>query len=92
MGSMGSPYFNPHGAACTPCWHCIRFDGMAYAGTAALCSLPNAARVRSDPAHGCSAFQREVGADDEPGPPAVDEGQAVLVPVGAPEPGTRWAP
>lgn len=45
-----------------PCWHCRYFDGMS--GPAALCTLPNAARVRSMPEWGCSGFEREPGADD----------------------------
>lgn len=38
-------------------------------GTAAACTLPRAARVRSARAPGCSAWEREPGAGDEPGPP-----------------------
>ena len=53
-----------------PCWHCSRFDGMTAQGSAALCTLPHAARVQALPGRGCSAFEREPGADDEPGPPA----------------------
>lgn len=52
-----------------PCWHCTRFVGMTSEGSAARCALPNAARVRSQPQWGCSGFEREVGADDESGPP-----------------------
>ena len=52
-----------------PCWHCVRFDGLGPDGSVAYCALARAARVRSRPADGCSAFEREVGADDEPGPP-----------------------
>ncbi len=48
-----------------PCWHCRYFDGMT--ASAALCTLPNAARVRSLPEFGCSGFEREPGADDEVG-------------------------
>ena len=46
-----------------PCRHCRYFDGMT--GPAALCTLRNAARVRSMPQWGCSGFEREPGADDE---------------------------
>lgn len=52
-----------------PCWHCTRFAGMTADGSASRCTLPNAARVRSRPAWGCSGFEREPGSDDEPGPP-----------------------
>lgn len=61
----GMAHFDPWGAL-RPCWHCTRYDGLVYGGTAALCNLPNAARVRSSPVNGCSAWQREPGADDEP--------------------------
>jgi hypothetical protein len=65
---MGSGYFDPHGTP-RPCWHCRYFGSMLYAGSAAACACPGAARVRSMPVNGCSGFEREVGADDEPGPP-----------------------
>ena len=58
--------FQPHRGQTTPCWHCHFFDG--FTGSAALCSLPNAARVRSTPKSGCSGFEREPGADDEATP------------------------
>lgn len=43
---------------------------MDYKGTVARCKLTNGPRVRSDPATGCSAWVREPGTDDEPGPPS----------------------
>ena len=43
---------------------------MTAQGAAALCTLKNAARVQASPGRGCSAFERESGSDDEPGPPA----------------------
>ena len=52
-----------------PCWHCVSFDGMAYQGNGAFCTAPSGPRVRSAPASGCVRFVREVGSDDEPGPP-----------------------
>ena len=55
-----------------PCWHCRYFTTMLCYGSAAGCALANAAAIRSMPASGCSAFEREVGADDEPGPPGGD--------------------
>lgn len=64
-------YFSPHTAERRPRWHCTHFSGMLYGGTAAACSAPNGTRVRAMPGNGCAAFVREVGADDEPGPPVV---------------------
>lgn len=77
----GSPYEPPtsqHGAMAhfdpwgvpRPCWHCSRYVRLIHAGTAALCNLPNGPRVRSMPERGCCSWQREPGADDEPGPPS----------------------
>ncbi len=63
-------YFRPGLSESQPCWHCVSFDGMLYAGSAAACERADGSRVRSMPANGCSAFVREVGTDDEPGPPA----------------------
>lgn len=63
------PHFTPWVARHRPCWHCACFDGMGESGAVAYCRHASAARVRSMPADGCSAFSREVGADDEPGPP-----------------------
>jgi len=39
---------------------------MRYGATAAECSLANGPRIRSMPADGCSAWERQPGADDEP--------------------------
>ena len=58
-------HFSPWVAA-RPCWWCRWYDGMDSSGSAALCSLQGACRVRSMPANGCSAFEREPGCDDEP--------------------------
>ena len=49
-----------------PCWHCTHFAGIDGSGTIALCNRPGCSRCRSQPERGCSAFKREVGADDEP--------------------------
>lgn len=54
-----------------PCWACRYFAGMTAQGSAALCNLPGASRVRASPAGGCVCWVREPGADDEPGPPGV---------------------
>lgn len=48
-----------------PCWHCHWYQGLA-PGPAGLCARAGAPRVRSQPAHGCSAFEREPGTDDDP--------------------------
>jgi hypothetical protein len=53
-----------------PCWSCVWFGRMVYGGSAAWCDLPNGPRVQAGPWEGCSAWEREPGADDEPGPPA----------------------
>ena len=63
---MSASHFSPWGTSPKPCWHCNAFESMAPSGGSALCTRPNAARVQSMPAHGCSAFEREPGADDEP--------------------------
>lgn len=87
-----SPYFNPHLGEARPCWHCSYFEAMVYGGTAALCKLANAPRVRSGPEHGCSAFVREPGTDDaaEP-PPSLDTLPALVSPAAQPKP-VPWAP
>ena len=70
-------HFSPHLAVPRPCWHCTSFGGMLYGGTAARCDRPGGTPVQAGPATGCAFWVREVGADDEPGPP-VDV--AALVP------------
>lgn len=55
----------PHFTPWQPCWHCTNYVGLLYAGSAGSCSLVNGPRVRSMPDRGCSAFEREPGADDE---------------------------
>lgn len=66
---MGRGYFDPFATECGPCWHCTGFAGMLYEGSAAGCRRKGCPAVRSAPGDGCCAFEREVGADDEPGPP-----------------------
>lgn len=66
---LHSMNFWPTSNAYRPCWHCTRFAGMLYAGSAAACTLPGGPRVRSMPGGGCVCWEREPGADDEPGPP-----------------------
>lgn len=70
-----SGHFNPWGID-RPCWHCHHYVAMLPCG-AAECSLQLGPRVRSQPERGCSAFEREPGADDEPGAPA-PEGRDLL--------------
>ena len=91
-GAMPASHFSPWKSDPQPCWWCTRFDGMCADGSAALCHLPNAARVRSQPASGCSAFEREVGADDVPDQAPSAAGLADLVPVAAVCAPVQWAP
>ncbi len=56
--------FTPFGSTDRPCWHCHYFQG--FNGPAALCNKPQHSRVRATPKRGCSSFEREPGADDEP--------------------------
>lgn len=53
----------------TPCWHCSAFAGMLYRGSASACARGG---IQAQPATGCAFWVREVGADDEPGPPVLD--------------------
>ncbi len=62
-------HFQPWGLHLQPCWHCHHFLRMLHGGSAAACALPDGPRVRSMPHGGCSAFEREPGADDEDAPP-----------------------
>jgi hypothetical protein len=64
--AMPATHFTPWTADLRPCWHCSRFGGLLYDGAAASCSLVNGPKVRAVPERGCSAFEREVGADDVP--------------------------
>lgn len=74
-----------------PCWHCVSFVRMVYAGSAARCAIAGGHRVQAQPASGCAFWLREPGADDEVGPPALPDAQAVLKPVEAPAK-VAWAP
>jgi hypothetical protein len=77
---MTQHLFNQGAPAATDqrCWFCTAFGGMVYQGTAALCNKPGSSRVRAQPQLGCAGFTREVGADDEPGPPECIDGTSVL--------------
>lgn len=63
---MSASHFSPWGTAQKPGWHCDTFEGITPGGCLALCTRSNAARVHSMPVNGCSAFEREPGADDDP--------------------------
>lgn len=92
---MPAVHFSPWSATVRPCWHCASFRGLVYAGSAARCAAPNSAAVRSMPANGCSAFEREVGADDEPDVvPACEAAPGLPVRTGPVIPLTpaAWAP
>ncbi len=60
-------YFSPHTTSAQACWHCTHFLALVYHDTAAKCALPPG--IRAMPDRGCAFWQREVGADDEAGPP-----------------------
>lgn len=57
--------FQPH-TADRPCWHCVHYEGFDRSGALALCANAGCSRCRTQPERGCSAFVREIGADDEP--------------------------
>lgn len=84
-------HFTPWQSAPRPCSHCSAFDGYTAAGSAALCSRPGCCRVRSTPANGCSAFEREPGVDDEE-PAGADQNIGRRAPVLARGPGTAARP
>lgn len=58
--------FQPHAHERRPCWHCQWYGGMDASGTVAICTRPGCCGRRTGPQTGCSAFAREVGADDVP--------------------------
>ena len=62
-------YFTPHTNSPQACWHCTHFLALVYQDTAARCALPPG--IRAMPDRGCAFWEREVGADDEPGPPGI---------------------
>lgn len=93
---MLSQHFQPWQES-RPCWHCSHFAGVDVSASAAQCRLPMAPRLRSQPERGCSAFEREIGADDEVdwSPLQVQsQGARVWRPKDAPpvRAVTRWAP
>ena len=83
-------HFTPHTASSQACWHCTQFVSMVYQGSAARCALPPG--IRAMPDRGCAFWEREVGADDEPGPP-VGADTACRFVVGGQAPAVvAWAP
>ena len=60
-------YFTPHNNRSQACWHCTHFLALIYQDTAAKCALPPG--IGAMPERGCAFWEREVGADDEAGPP-----------------------
>jgi hypothetical protein len=84
-------HFTPHIAVPRACWHCRHFLALVYQGTAARCALPP--RIRAMPDRGCAFWEREVGADDEPGPPVTAMQPTGQMHQGEPEPQVvAWAP
>ena len=65
--NMSAMHFTPHSATPQVCWHCRHFLALVYQGTAAKCALPPG--IQAMPDSGCAFWEREVGADDEPGRP-----------------------
>lgn len=61
------------------CWRCEDYVQMLYEGTAAKCNCDHVSNVRAQPEGGCSAFEREVGTDNAPGPPVCVDGWAPCV-------------
>ena len=69
-------YFSPHSNSLHACWHCTHFQALIYQDTAAKCALPPG--IRSMPDRGCAFWEREVGSDDEPGPPRLMSSDTTL--------------
>ena len=65
-------YFSPHSASPQACWHCTHYMALVYQGSAARCRRGG---IKAMPDRGCAFWEREVGADDEPGPPICGEGR-----------------
>ena len=82
-------YFSPHTTSLRACWHCTHFQALIYRDTAAKCTLPPG--IRAMPGQGCAFWEREVGADDEPGPSV--SGDAARRPKALDKPvEVAWAP
>jgi hypothetical protein len=79
-----------------PCRHCRWWGGPDSSGAHALCERPKTSRVCAQPDRGCAFFEREPGADDEPGwtPIVVTHSPGVWAPNVVPPNGgaVQWAP
>lgn len=64
---------------------------MTAQGTAALCLSLGCYPVRAEPAKGCADWERALGTDDEPGPPAATDATGGHVGTAAVKP-VKWAP
>lgn len=53
-----------------PCWHCDGYAGLTVSGCHARCVRGGRLHIQGAPRTGCVFWEREPGADDEPGPPA----------------------
>jgi hypothetical protein len=82
-------YFTPHINRPQACWHCTHFLALVYQGSAAKCGLLPG--IRAMPERGCAFWEREVGADDEPGPPVSADVPRRLVATDQPV-AVVWAP
>ena len=58
--------FDPWGEL-HPCWWCRWWAGVDSSGAHGLCDTPHTCRVTALPSRGCAFYEREPGADDEPG-------------------------
>ena len=65
-GILSAMYFTPHTTSPQACWHCTHYMALVYQGSAARCRRGG---IKAMPERGCAFWEREVGADDEPGPP-----------------------
>jgi hypothetical protein len=66
-------HFSPHTSSPRACWHCTHFLALVYGATADRCLRAGRLSIQAAPTTGCVFWEREVGADDEPGPPASGE-------------------
>lgn len=92
--------FRPTSPMDSPCWRRTAFDSLTAGGSAVLSSRPGCVCVRPRAqTAGASAFERLVGADDEP--ERLPVGYLPPVPVAVPRKGqdlppdrapVRWAP
>jgi hypothetical protein len=55
---------------------------LIFAGSAARCAIGGGHRVQAHPPSGCAFWERELGSDDEDGPPATLDAQSGGWPAG----------